>query len=143
MFSYSMRVYYEDTDGTGVVYHAKYLNYFERARSEWLRSIGFSQQALREALGIAFTVNRLNLCYLRPAKLDDLLIVTVHPTEMRRVSLNLEQTLRREGESTDLCRASVNVVCIRTQSFRPCRLPDKLCEQIVDQTSQPLEWLKT
>lgn len=143
MFSYSMRVYYEDTDGTGVVYHAKYLNYFERARSEWLRRMGFSQQALREALGIAFTVNRLDLRYLRPARLDDLLVVTVRPTEKRRVSLILEQTLRRDGEVDDLCRASVSVVCIRTRTFKPCRLPDKLCEQIVDQTSQSLERFKT
>lgn len=143
MFSYPMRIYYEDTDGTGVVYHAKYLNYFERARSEWLRMMGFSQQALRESLGIAFTVNRLDVRYLRPARLDDLLIVTVRLVERRRVSMSLEQALRRKGETTDLCRASVSVACIRTLTFKPCRLPDKLCQQIADQTSRSLERLKT
>lgn len=131
MFSMPIRVYYEDTDGSGVVYHAGYLRYFERARTEWLRALGFSQQALHEMLGIAFTVTRLNVDYLRPARLDDLLTVTADVSDCRRASLSFAQNLRREGESKDLARAEVRVACVSADTFRPCGMPQALRELLI------------
>ena len=137
MFSIPVRVYYEDTDSTGVVYHAGYLRYFEPARTERLRSLGFPQRDLNETLSIAFTVNRLRVDYLRPAKLDDMLLATVRLAEWRRASLRLEQTLRDDQQSNDLCRAMVGVACIHAHTFKPCRLPSQLYQRFTEQLQSP------
>ncbi len=131
MFIVPVRIYYEDTDGSGVVYHANYLHYFERARTEWLRDLGFSQQALNETAGVAFTVSRLNINYLRPARLDDALLVSTEVVECRRASLSFSQNLRRDGESNDLARAQVRVACVNAKTFRPCGLPQALYQQLI------------
>ncbi len=126
-----IRVYYEDTDSTGVVYHAGYLRYFERARSEWLRNLGFSHQVLSATFGIAFTVSRLSIDYLRPARLDDVLIASAEIEQCRRASFCFEQNLQREGESQRLARAQVRIACVDMETFRPCRLPEPLYRQLI------------
>lgn len=130
-FYWPVRAYYEDTDASGVVYHAVYLKYFERARTEWLRAMGFSQHGLRERLDVVFTVANLEVDYLRPARLDDDLDVTVVVAEMRRASLHFRQELARKGErDAPLARALVRVGCVDVGSFRPCALPVEFVEHV-------------
>lgn len=122
-----LRVYYEDTDVSGVVYHANYLRWFERARTEWLRAQGYGQEQLRMELGIAFTVAGLEIAYLRPARLDDELEVTTVVAERGRASLGFEQVLRKAGQAeTVLARVTVRIACVNAESFRPCGLPEAL-----------------
>lgn len=130
-FYWPVRVYYEDTDASGVVYHAVYLKYFERARTEWLRAMGFSQQGLRGKLDVVFTVANLEVDYLQPARLDEDLEVTVVVAEMRRASLHFRQALARKGHrDTPLARARVRVACVDVGSFRPCPLPAEFVEYV-------------
>ena len=129
-FLWPVRAYYEDTDASGVVYHARYLHFFERARTEWLRSMGFSQQNLRGSLDVVFTVANLQIDFLRPARLDDDLEVAVIVAQMRRASLEFRQELRRKGETELLARAHVRVGCVDVASFRPCALPDAFIQYI-------------
>ncbi|MGQ0587889.1 MAG: tol-pal system-associated acyl-CoA thioesterase [Gammaproteobacteria bacterium] len=124
-FYWPIRVYYEDTDASRVVYHAAYVKYFERARTEWLRALGFSQDALHDELGVVFTVANLELDFLRPARLDDELQVAVEVEQARRASLTFRQELHRKGEGgTPLARARVRVGCVDVQNFRPCAMPE-------------------
>lgn len=122
-FAINVRVYYEDTDASGVVYHASYLRWFERARTEWLRHIGFEQHSLRDQLGVLFTVSNIKVDYRRPARLDQQLQVQTRVLEARRVSLTFEQTVRRPEDTEWLARAQVKVGCVDVQRFRPCALP--------------------
>ncbi len=123
-FSWPIRVYWEDTDAGGVVYHASYLRFLERARSEWLRAIGFGQDALRERHGVFFVVRAMRLEFLRAAKLDDDLEVSVELVERRRASLEMRQAIRR-GEEV-LLEAEVKVACVAAADFRPCAVPEAL-----------------
>jgi acyl-CoA thioester hydrolase len=129
-FVFPARVYYEDTDASGVVYHANYLRYFERARTEWLRTMGFGQQNLRASLDVVFTVANLRIDFLRPARLDDALEVSVIVEQMRRASLEFRQELRRAGEADLLSRAHVRVACVDVATFRPCALPDAFIHHV-------------
>lgn len=130
-FYWPVRAYYEDTDASGVVYHAQYLKYFERARTEWLRSMGFSQHGLRGRLDVVFTVANLEIDYLRPARLDDELEVTVIVAQMRRASLHFQQVLTRTGErDVPLARARVRVGAVDVHNFRPCPLPAEFVEHV-------------
>jgi acyl-CoA thioester hydrolase len=135
-FYFPARIYYEDTDASGVVYHANYLRYFERARTEWLRNMGFVQQNLRDSLGVVFTVANLSIDFLRPARLDDELVVGVVVSNMRRASLEFRQELRRKGESELLARAQVRVGCVDEKTFRPVALPEPFI-QYVESLSEP------
>jgi len=122
-----LRVYYEDTDASGVAYHANYLRWFERARTEWLRAQGYGQEQLRTELGVAFTVAGLEIAYLRPARLDDELEVVTMVAERRRASLRFEQQLRRPGQpGAVLARVSVRVACVDAGRFKPCAMPEAL-----------------
>ncbi|MDT0635655.1 tol-pal system-associated acyl-CoA thioesterase [Spectribacter hydrogenoxidans] len=120
-FEWPIRVYYEDTDASGVVYHANYLRYFERARTEWLRALGFDQARLATELGAVFTVVSATLAFRRPARLDDRLIADVVVSEVRRASLSFEQTLRREREY--VASGQFRIACVDTQGFRPRAVP--------------------
>lgn len=126
LFAWPARVYWEDTDAGGVVYHARYLHFLERARTEWLRTAGIGQQALREAFGIVFVVHRMELDFNAPARLDDLLTATVEPVERRSASFVVRQALRREPEARPLVEARVRIACIDAQRFRPRPIPDGL-----------------
>lgn len=122
---WSLRVYYEDTDASGVAYHANYLRWFERARTEWLRAQGYSQERLRTELGIAFTVASLEIAYLKPARLDDELEVVTVIAERKRVSLRFTQILRRLREpALVLAEARVRVASVNEASFKPCAMPE-------------------
>lgn len=120
-FVWPSRVYYEDTDTSGVVYHANYLKYFERARTEWLRSLGVGQETLKTEHGAVFALRRLEVDHLRSARLDDLLDVSVAPVDSKRVSFTLDQEARRGGEL--IARARVKVACLGFPGFAPRVLP--------------------
>lgn len=125
IFVWPIRVYYEDTDVSGVVYHANYLRYLERARTEWLRSKGLSQEVLRLEHGVAFTVANMQIDFRSPARLDDALEATVELSNLKRASLIFKQTLRHTaGPKRVLCEASVRVGCVDVLNFKPCVLPE-------------------
>jgi acyl-CoA thioester hydrolase len=123
-FSTPMRVYWEDTDGGGIVYYANYLRFLERARTEWLRALGWSQQALAVDPGILFAVVHVDVRYRESARLDDLLVVTCTPLIDGRVRARFEQRIHRDAiEGPLLVEASVDVACIDARTHRPKRLP--------------------
>ena len=126
-FVYPVRVYWEDTDAGGVVYYANYLKFMERARTEWLRNLGFEQQVLRESHGVVFVVRRVEIDYLAPARLDDLLTVTTQRTEMTRTCLTVAQEI---VANHPLTRARVQIVCIDPASFKPVKIPTLLLEKL-------------
>jgi acyl-CoA thioester hydrolase len=124
-FQWPMRVYYEDTDAGGVVYYANYLKFMERARTEWLRALGFSQQQLVEAHGFVFAVVEIDVKYKKPARLDDELLVSCVPEPEGRASLWFRQRVTRAGAGNELmAEGRVRVVCVDAKDFRPRALPD-------------------
>lgn len=131
-FSLPVRVYYEDTDSGGVVYYANYLKFMERARTEWLRSLGFEQDALREREGVIFAVRRAEIDYLRSALFNDLLIVTADLSGSGKASLDFEHRILRDTDGTLCCRARVKIACLNRKTLRPRRIPDKLLAEIAD-----------
>lgn len=127
-FVHEIRVYWEDTDAGGVVYYANYLKFMERARTEWLRSLGFEQQVLRETYGVVFVVRRVEIDYLAPARLDDRLVVTSTPLEMTRTCLTVAQEIATDNPLT---RAKVQIVCIDPERFKPVKIPESLLEKMI------------
>ncbi len=124
-FICTIRVYYEDTDAAGMVYHSNYLRFMERARTEWLRAYGFSQEALRHEQGIIFAIRELNIKFLLPARLDDLLDVSAKLTGTGGASLQFIQTISNRRQQL-ICTAEVNCVCLDAKSLKPHRLPTQL-----------------
>jgi acyl-CoA thioester hydrolase len=128
-FHWQARVYWEDTDGGGIVYYANYLRFMERARTEWLRARGWSQQELANDPGILFTVANVNVDYLKPARLDDLLFISCAPQLDGRITLNFVQQIRRGAPDGDLLvDGKVRVVCVDAAKMRPKRLPEFVLE---------------
>ena len=127
LFSLPTRVYWEDTDAGGVVYHARYVAFFECARSEWMRSLGHGQQAMIDGLGLVFAVRDMQLDFRWPARLADALEVTVALARVRRASVEFAQDVVRGGER--LAAARVRVAAIDAKAFRPRALPDALYDQ--------------
>ena len=121
-FRWTIRVYWEDTDAGGVVYHASYLRFMERARSEWLRGMGMDQSAFKQATGLAFMVRAMQIDFLSPALLDDELSVTVEVKQRRAASILFIQTISR-GDDALLVRATVRVACVDIQRMRPAPMP--------------------
>jgi acyl-CoA thioester hydrolase len=119
MHIFTCRVYYEDTDLAGIVYYANYLKFIERARSEWVRTLGVDQVALKEQ-GIVFAVRRVEADYISPAKFDDVLTIETEMVSKTAARLILDQRVLREGG--ELFRASVTLVAL-TPDGRPTRLP--------------------
>jgi len=128
-FVWPVRVYWEDTDAGGIVYHASHLRFMERARTEWLRACGYAQQRLREEHGLLFTVARLCIDYRVPGQYDDRLRVGVRIARARRASLDLAQTICRE-DGLLLASAQVRVACIDAISLRPRPLPLSLRSEL-------------
>jgi acyl-CoA thioester hydrolase len=128
IFRWPLRVYYEDTDFGGVVYYANYLRYFERARTEWLRSLGIEHQALARDAGLQFVVRRAEIDFLRGARLDDELEVTVEIAERKRTWLMLKQQALRAGEP--MASALVQAACVRCADFKPAPLPAALMARL-------------
>lgn len=126
-FLWPVRVYYEDTDSGGVVYHANYAKYMERARTELLRSFGFEQDRLIRDDGVLFAVRSLSLEYHRPARFNDLLQVSARVVEPGRASVIFEQEIRREApEPMLLCSGQVRVACLDAVTMKPKALPDAM-----------------
>lgn len=123
-FSWSVRVYYEDTDAGGVVYHSNYLNFMERARTEWLRSLGFEQTTLKDDLGVLIVVHSLNIVFKSPAKFNDLLEVKCALLNAGRSSMDMEQRIMR-GDFV-LAEAQVKGVFVDAVTFRPVGIPTKV-----------------
>jgi acyl-CoA thioester hydrolase len=119
-----VRVYYEDTDAGGVVYHASYLRYLERARTEWLRALGYAQTQLKQEQSLVFTVVGMTLQFLKPARLDDLLQVRSQVQVSGGASVQFEQQILRDADQ--IVSASVRVACLDAVTFRPRRLPAAL-----------------
>ena len=131
-FRWPVRVYYEDTDTGGVVYYANYLRFFERARTEWLRSAGISQQLMTSQENVMFVVKSTAIDYHAPAKLDDQLEVSVTVEKIGRASVNFSQEARRiNGSATELlCSGQIRVGCIDTALLRPSPIPAVVLEKI-------------
>lgn len=126
--SFPIRVYYEDTDLAGIVYYANYLRFIERARTEWVRSLGIDQGRLRREAGIVFAVRRIEADYLRPARFDDELVVVTRPASATGARIQLEQDVLRAGER--LFTAIVTLVCL-TDSGAPARIPAEIRQRLV------------
>lgn len=125
MFCWPVRVYYEDTDASGVVYHARYLAFFERARTECLRAAGFSQQKLMDELSVAFTIARINVDYRRPGRLDDELEIQT-TVIAKRALIEFEQAMIRKADRELLATATVRAGCVGLATFRPQRIPQPI-----------------
>lgn len=116
-----------------MVYHCNYLKFFERARTERLRSLGFEQDDLRERKGIVFVVRSIQVEFIKPARFNDALRITADFAEVRRASLTFEQRIGRETDSgTLICTGSVRVACLSAGSFSPCPIPDDILQRIKD-----------
>ena len=142
-FEWPVRIYWEDTDAGGIVFYANYLKFFERARTEWLRSLGLHQQRLRELAGGMFVVTDARLRYLRPARLDDALIVTARLAESGRASLTIDQQALLKPEQMTpepsgasgtrpeiLCEGTIRIGWVDAATLRPARIPASLLERL-------------
>lgn len=125
---FPMRIYWEDTDAGGIVFYANYLKFFERARTEWLRSLGHSQEQLRQDTGAIFVVTDTSVRYLRPARLDDCIDVTVELKNHSYTRLNFAQQAWRGDEL--LAEGSIRVACVNAGTYRPRAIPSELLETI-------------
>ena len=131
-FVFPIRIYWEDTDAGGIVFYANYLKFFERARTEWLRSLGIQQQALKSQSGGMFVVSETHIKYFSPARLDDLLEVTARTVEAGRASLVLAQQawLAVEGERKLLAEGTIRIGWVDNQTMKPGRIPAAILEAL-------------
>ncbi len=127
-FGFALRVYWEDTDAGGIVFYANYLKFFERARTEWLRSLGVEQEKLKQDEGSIFVVSETAVRYLRPARLDDWLHVTVVAQSRRQASLTVSQQCWRDD--TLLAEGTIRIGCVDCGTFRPRRIPISILDRI-------------
>jgi acyl-CoA thioester hydrolase len=132
VFTFPIRIYWEDTDAGGIVFYANYLKFFERARTEWLRSLGVEQQSLKDESGGMFVVSETQLKYFSPARLDDLLEVTAQTAESGRASLVLTQQawLNVEGQRKLLAEGMIRIGWVDSQTMKPGRIPAKILEAL-------------
>ncbi len=128
-FRWPVRVYYEDTDAAGIVYYANYLKFMERARTEWLRSFGFEQAALARDHGVAFVVSRVEVRFVKPARLDELLQVVTSISRLGRVGFDMTQSVNRDGRER-LCDAWVRIGCLDSAALEPRPLPSALLTEL-------------
>ncbi|QDH70898.1 tol-pal system-associated acyl-CoA thioesterase [Marilutibacter alkalisoli] len=128
MFSLPVRIYWEDTDAGGVVYHARYVAFLERARTEWMRAHGHGQATMRDEQNLLFVVRSMELDFLKPARMDDLLQVGVVLRDCRKASAVFAQEIRRDGEL--LLTAQVRVAALDAARFRPCAMPPAVYDHL-------------
>ncbi|MEE9413043.1 MAG: tol-pal system-associated acyl-CoA thioesterase [Methylococcales bacterium] len=131
-FQWPVRVYYEDTDAGGVVYYANYLRFFERARTEMLRSSGLEQDQLNNQHQIVFVVRSIEVDYLLPARFNQSLLVNVEINQFRGVSIIFKQQITNPDvdENQVLCRANVRIVCVDSQTFQPRPIPQLIRKEL-------------
>jgi len=127
-YSWPVRVYYEDTDAGGVVFYANYLKFFERARTEMLRAMGFEQDQLIADEGIIFVVRSVQVDYLSPARFNEQLQVSAKVSQVKKASLTFEQQVKRGDEV--LCEGIIRIACLDANTMRPKAIPEKLLEQM-------------
>ena len=128
LFNWNVRVYYEDTDAGGVVYHSNYLNFMERARTEWLRNLGFEQTYLKDELSIVFVVYSAQIDFKNPAKFNDLLTVSSKIAKIGRSSFEVAQTITLNAQL--LTQALIRIVCVNPYTFRPVAIPSVLLSKM-------------
>ena len=128
MHLHQVRVYYEDTDAGGIVYYANYLKFMERARTEWLRALGFEQDRLMEQ-SVAFVVKRVEMHNYAPARFNDLLSIETQVVELKGASMTFQQTIKNKQDVT-LVSADIQVACVSLDSMKPRRLPRTLLGEI-------------
>ena len=126
-FYWPVRVYFEDTDAGGIVYHARYLYFLERARTEWLRELGFNQSLLKQQ-NVLFVVRDMNIKWQKPAVLDDALIVDVNVIAVKKASLKMQQTIKTENEQK--LHADVTIACIDATNKKPMAIPQAILSLI-------------
>ncbi len=129
-FLWPLRVYYEDTDSGGVVYYANYLKFMERGRTEWLRSVGFEQDELREKEGVLFAVRKVGVEFRSPARFNDALQVSVQLFSRGKASLVFRQEIRSAVDGRVLCDGEVKIACVDASNFRPTPIPQVLLSVI-------------
>ena len=129
VFNWPVRVYYEDTDAGGVVYYANYLKFFERARTEMLRSYGFEQDKLIVEQNIIFVVRSVQVDYLNPARFNESIDVSAEITQTKKVSLNFEQIISRDD--VVLCKANIRIACLTADTLKPKAIPDNLVQKLI------------
>ncbi|MBC8519651.1 MAG: tol-pal system-associated acyl-CoA thioesterase [Gammaproteobacteria bacterium] len=129
-FRFPVRIYYEDTDSGGVVYYANYLKYMERARTEWLRFLGFEQDQMIEDEGVIFAVRSVTVDYNSPARFNDELEVVTSSQKVGKASISLRQDIYRSGEKRPLCSGAVKIASLNSETFKPVPLPEKLYKKI-------------
>ncbi len=125
-------MYFQDTDAGEVVYHGTYLNFLERARTEWLRHLGFGQHQIKQRFGMLFMVRGIEMKFVRPARLDDLVDVSVVVSQLGRAQVTLAQQVSCTGVT--LVRARVNLACVASGNFRPQPLPDEIGSAFISAT---------
>lgn len=131
LFSWPVRVYYEDTDAGGVVYHANYVQFLERARTEWLRDRGFEQDQLMDQENLLFAVAGMEIRFRRPARFNDLLQVSVDQVEGGRSRMTLDQSVIRDRDGELMTTARVRVACLDAREFRPTPIPKDMAEKLL------------
>ena len=124
VYSFPVRVYFENTDAGGVVYHGEYLKFLERARTEWLRHLGFDHQALARNHRIVFVVTQATADFVKPARLDDIVVVSVQLESLGKVRCVFAQEIRREDDL--LVRAKITVACVTGETLKPAEIPEAL-----------------
>ena len=124
-FSLGIRVYYEDTDAAGIVYHANFLKFMERARTEWLRRLGFEQDQIARQHGVGFVVRAAALDFVRPARFNDALTATARVVHLGRASIHLRQDVRSEAGEL-LCGGDIRVGCVNLRRMAPARMPEDI-----------------
>jgi acyl-CoA thioester hydrolase len=130
LFSFPIRIYWEDTDAGGIVYYANYFKFLERARTEWLRSLGFEQETLKQEHGLLFVVVDVEAHFRRPARYGELLRATCEIAASTRASLTFKQEIYRDGVGGELLLdGRVRVACLDAEKFRPKPLPDRLLQE--------------
>lgn len=132
-----VRVYYEDTDAGGIVYHANWLRWFERARTDWMRALGVEHSRLLAESGVGFVVRDMTIDYRRPARLDEELLVDVRLVETRRASWTLVQQARRVDETEPLVSARMRIAAVHLATGRPTAIPRSLAERAAARTNAP------
>ena len=154
-YRFTLRVYWEDTDAGGIVFYANYLKFFERARTEWLRSLGHQQEQMRLRDGVMFVVTDTRVRYLRPARLDDLLDVTVRIEHAGRARMTIAQQAwklapanvdpcapradaRLDAKPELLAEGTIRIGCVDAGTFRPARIPMSVCDSFLPAGDPPL-----
>ena len=125
-----LRVRYDEVDPMGFVHHSNYLKYFERARTEWLRTIGFEQDALISKHDVIFAVRSVNIDYLLPARFNQELIVRTSIAEQKRASIQFDQRIYKNDDDILLCQGSIRVACLEFSTMKPRAIPEMITKQL-------------